>query len=138
MATANVAKKMQDEDEINYNPALMASLVVEIVKLPQTMDFLNVILKAKTKNDLDKAGGQVQNRNFLMAILGVFGNGQRAGTVKNITYGELDGCKKIGGCYVGWVGQHKTSESSGPAPICFPMPGLWKACKIYADLYGHG
>ena len=127
----NMARRMQDTDDILYNPALLGELVVGVANSKKVRKQLKRILKARNKEDLEEVG----TRNFLYGMLMVFGNGQRAGTIENMTCGEFVSCELVEGVECVRVAKHKTAQAEGPASVVFAILKLWSATNNYIRLF---
>ena len=120
-------RKMCDPDEVNYQPELLKDIVVAVMDYPLVLDMLRELLTL-SKEELDNRWGMIGYRNFLMAMLLLFGNGQRPGTLENMIIAELMDIQTVHGLECVRVADHKTAKSFGPASVAFAIPGLWQAC----------
>ena len=131
----NTRKKILDDDDVNSNYELLAAICGGVQRSEHTKDLMRTLLNAKTKEELEKRGDMVYWRNFLASLLNMFGNGQRPGTLENMTIEEFNQAQTVQEVEVVFVSKHKTAKASGAAPVSFPMPGLWKGVAVFIKFF---
>ena len=114
-------RKQMDETETNYRPELLAKLVIAIGGAVKTQSVIRSIVNAKRQQDIEK----IPTRNFLFSMLFIFCNGQRPGTLENMTMTEFQDYELVNGIECIKVAAHKTAKSDGPASVVFALPKLW-------------
>ena len=124
-------RKQMDPSETNYNAELLARLVIAVGNSSKIKKEIKAILKANRVDDLEEN----KTRNFLFSMLSIFGNGQRPGTLENMTILEFNQFVLINGIECIKVADHKTAKSDGPASVVFALPKLWAATRNYITLF---
>ena len=142
----NAADRQDDPEDLTYNPDKLRDVVEIILKKNFFSDFKDKILNM-TVEEIAENCDEVEVRSYILAMLMVFGNGQRAHAACNMTIAEFQNASKVtrevivGGdvvnetIVVAKVKKHKLAKLRGRAPVAFLINGLWDLTSMYMNAF---
>ena len=131
----NKANTRKDDSVLIHKPNRCCELYMHLKNSNSLKTHLTRLTK-ESREDIEADGwDECRFRKLLLALLTVFGGGQRPHVASHMTIEEFLEATTTDGIQRVLVKDNKTQKRYGPASMLFTLPGLYAACMRYYTLY---